>query len=32
VLAEGKKHIDSIIPYGNNIVSISSLYNFSVGK
>lgn len=32
VLAEGKRHIDLIMPYGNNIVSVSSLYNFSVGK
>ena len=32
VLGEGKRFMDSIIPYGNNIVSVSSLYNFSVGK
>lgn len=32
VLAEGKKHMDSIISYGNNVVGVSALYNFSVGK
>ena len=32
VLGEGKRYMDSIIPHGNNIVSVSSLYNFSVGK
>lgn len=32
VLAEGKRHIDSIMMYGNNIVGVSSLYKVSVGK
>jgi hypothetical protein len=32
ILAEGKRHIDLIIPYGNNIVAVSSLYKISIGK
>lgn len=32
ILGEGKRFMDSIIPYGNNIVAVSSLYNFTVGK